>query len=380
MRFIISLFKGKKSLNIVLGFFFLIVNGCASFELVSVPNGAEVYEEEERIGVTPFLFDQFSGERFFTIKKKGYVEQDVMISSLDQKKFEVRLEGIQKTILNTVPTDVIVSRKSDNRFLGRTSLRMTMSREEDVILKKEGYKTATIKLEPNKTYRVKMDPLEGFRAVTFITDPGGATISDRSVGDIIANTPASISAEEGTEFEFNLKGFQPAYYMVNKKSPSRVFVDLIPVPTVTLLGSSDAAVYGVGGGEELGSLPYTLQIREVRAFEVRQEGCYPKTITLSPESPVEVAVQLEPIPLKHVRTSPPGATISRIGKREVLGTAPISLLAEAERLIEVYIEGYARRVIGIGPDSEENILVELEPLEKDTLIVDELQRASITVF
>ena len=63
-----------------LGFFFLIVNGCASFELVSVPNGAEVYEEEERIGVTPFLFDQFSGERFFTIKKKGYVEQDVMIS------------------------------------------------------------------------------------------------------------------------------------------------------------------------------------------------------------------------------------------------------------------------------------------------------------
>ena len=55
-------------------------------------------------------------------------------------------------------------------------------------------------------------------------------------------------------------------------------------------------------------------------------------------------------------------------------------MAEAERLIEVYIEGYARRVIGIGPDSEENILVELEPLEKDTLIVDELQRASITVF
>ena len=44
-----------------------------------------------------------------------------------------------------------------------------------------------------------MDPLEGFRVVTFITDPSGATISDRSVGDVIANTPASISAEEGTE-------------------------------------------------------------------------------------------------------------------------------------------------------------------------------------
>ena len=380
MRFMMGLCNGVKSVTIVLGLFFLTVNGCASFELSSVPNGAEVYERAEHIGTTPFLFNQFSGERFFTIKKKGYVEKDVMISSLDQKKIEVRLEGLQKTTLNTVPTDVGVSRKSDNLFLGRTSLNMTMSREEVVILKKEGYKTTTVKLEPNKTYRVKMEPLEGFRALTFITDPEGATISDRSVGDIIANTPANISAEEGTEFEFNLTGYQPAYYMVNKKSPNRVVVDLIPVPTVTLLGPNDASVYGVGGGEELGSLPYTLQIREVRAFEIRKEGYYSKTVTLSPESPVEVAVQLEPIPLKYVTTSPPGATMSRIGKREVLGVAPIFLLAEAERLIEVYIEGYARRVIGIGPDSEENIIVELEPLEKDTLIVDELQRASITVF
>ena len=56
------------------------------------------------------------------------------------------------------------------------------------------------------------------------------------------------------------------------------------------------------------------------------------------------------------------------------------MLAEAERLIEVYLEGYARRVIGIGPDSPAEILVELQPLAKDTLVVDELQRASITVF
>jgi hypothetical protein len=72
--------------------------------------------------------------------------------------------------------------------------------------------------------------------------------------------------------------------------------------------------------------------------------------------------------------------VARIGKREVLGTAPIDLLAEAERLIEIYLDGYARRVIGIGPDSPDEILVELQPLAKDTLVVDELQRASITVF
>jgi hypothetical protein len=168
--------------------------------------------------------------------------------------------------------------------------------------------------------------------------------------------------------------------MINKRSPRKVFVELIPVPTVTLLGSIEAVVYGAGGGDELGPLPYTIQIREVRAFEVKQQGYYPKTVTLSPDSPVEVAVELEPIPLKKLRTQPPGATVARIGKREVLGTAPIDLLAEAERLIEIYLDGYARRVIGIGPDSPDEILVELQPLAKDTLVVDELQRASITVF
>ena len=380
MRFLLNFAYVKNlSRGIFLGHC-IFLSGCASFELASVPDRAEVFEGQEFIGVTPYIFDQFSGERFFTLKKQGYVEKKVLISSLDQKKTEVRLDSIQKTILNTVPTDVSVLNRRDNQLLGRTSLQLTLARAEDVLLEKEGYESVSIKLEPNKTYRVEMKPLEGFRAVTFVTDPPGAAISDRAVGDIIDNTPANVSAEEGTEFEFNLEGFQPTYYMINKRSPNRVFVDLIPVPTVTLLGSNKAAVYGAGGGEKLGSLPYTLQIREVRAFEVKQKGYYSKTVTLSPDSPVEVSVKLEPIPLKHVRTIPPGATISRIGKREVLGSAPISLLAEAERLIEVYMEGYARRVIGIGPDSEENILVELEPLEKDTLIVDELQRASITVF
>jgi hypothetical protein len=358
----------------------LLWSGCASFELTSIPEGAVLFEGTEQIGSTPYPFEQFSGQRVFTVKKAGYVEQDVLISSLDQKSLEVRLDRVRTTILNTVPTDVRVVRTGDSKELGKTSLKLALSRSEVVVLEKEGYQPFPMTLEPNKTYKVKMEPLEGFRAATFVTSPAGALVSDRAVGDAIARTPANISAEEGTEFEFSLEGYQPAYYMINKRSPSKVFVELIPVPTVTLLGSSEAVVYGAGGGDELGVLPYTIQIRELRAFEVKQQGYYPKTVTLSPDSPVEVAVELDPIPLKQLRTQPPGATVARIGMREVLGTAPIALLAEAERLIEVYLEGYARRVIGIGPDSPAEILVELQPLAKDTLVVDELQRASITVF
>ena len=77
----------------------------------------------------------------------------------------------------------------------------------------------------------------------FSSKPAGARISDRSVGDDIAATPARVSAEEGTEFEFTLEGYQPAYYMINKRSPRKVFVELVPVPTVTLTSLPGAAVY-----------------------------------------------------------------------------------------------------------------------------------------
>ena len=102
-----------------------------------------------------------------------------------------------------------------------------------------------------------MEPLEGFKSVYFLTTPSGAEISDRSVGDIISKTPSLVSAQEGTEFEFNLKGYQPSFYMINKRSPDRVFVELIPVPQVTIDSLFGAEIFGAAGGEKLGEVPYT---------------------------------------------------------------------------------------------------------------------------
>ena len=117
--------------------------------------------------------------------------------------------------------------------------------------------------------------------------------------------------------------------------------------------------------EKLGEVPYTELIKEVRAFEIRKAGYYPKTVTLSPDSPPDIYVKLEPIPMKRIVTIPEGATVSRIGKEEVIGEAPMNILVGSERLIEVYMDGYARRVVGIGPDSPDQITIQLVPLAKD---------------
>ena len=376
----------KKFLKIInfakLGVLFLplIFSGCASFELETFPEKAEIYEAEEKIGETPYRFEQFSGERKFTLKKSGYVEKELTISSLGEKDSNIKLEKVKKTTLNTVPTDVRVIRTRDSVELGRTSLSLPLFKPEVVVLEKEGYKSYPLTLEPNQTYRIDMEPLEGFKSVYFSTTPSGAEISDRSVGDIISKTPSLVSAQEGTEFEFNLKGYQPSFYMINKRSPDRVFVELIPVPQVTIDSLFGAEIFGAAGGEKLGEVPYTELIKEVRAFEIRKAGYYPKTVTVSPESPSDIFVKLEPIPIKRIITSPEGAIVARIGQNEVLGMAPINILAGSERLIEISLDGYAKRVIGIGPDSPDEITIELQPLAKDRLVLEGIQNATFEIY
>ena len=373
-------FKIINYVKLVVLFLPIIFTGCASFELETFPEKAEIYEAEEKIGETPYRFEQFSGERKFTLKKSGYVEKELTISSLGEKDSNIKLEKVKKTTLNTVPTDVRVIRTRDSVELGRTSLNLPLFKPEVVVLEKEGYKSYPLTLEPNQTYRIDMEPLEGFKSVYFLTTPSGAEISDRSVGDIISKTPSLVSAQEGTEFEFNLKGYQPSFYMINKRSPDRVFVELIPVPQVTIDSLFGAEIFGAAGGEKLGEVPYTELIKEVRAFEIRKSGYYPKTVTVSAESPSDIFVKLEPIPIKRIVTSPEGAIVARIGQNEVLGIAPINILAGSERLIEISLDGYAKRVIGIGPDSPDEITIELQPLAKDRLVLEGIQNATFEIY
>ena len=355
--------------------------GCASFELETNQEGVSIIDEQgSTIGTAPYNFEQFSGERVFTLKKPGYVDKKITISSLDKKDINVDLELVKETVLNTVPTDVRVVRTSDSQELGRTSLKLILSSPEVVLLEKDGYKPVPLTLEPNQTYKINMEALEGFKSVNFTSKPTGASISDRSVGDFIAKTPANISAEEGTEFEFKLDGYQPSYYMINKRSPGRVFVELIPVPRITIDSLFGSEIFGAAGGEKLGEVPYTELIKEVRAFEIRKAGYYPKTVTLSPDSPPDIYVKLEPIPMKRIVTIPEGATVSRIGKEEVIGEAPMNILVGSERLIEVYMDGYARRVVGIGPDSPDEITIQLDPLAKDRLVIEGIQNATFEIY
>ena len=146
----------------------LFMTSCASFELETNQEGVSIIDEQgNSIGTAPYNFEQFSGERVFTLKKPGYVDKKITISSLDKKVIDVNLELVKETVLNTVPTDVRVVRTSDSQELGRTSLKLILSSPEVVLLEKDGYKPVPLTLEPNQTYKINMEALEGFKSVNF---------------------------------------------------------------------------------------------------------------------------------------------------------------------------------------------------------------------
>ena len=84
--------------------------------------------------------------------------------------------------------------------------------------------------------------------------------------------------------------------------------------------------------------------------------------------------------MKRIVTIPEGATVSRIGKEEVIGEAPMNILVGSERLIEVDMDGYARKVVGIGPDSPDEITIQLDPLAKDRLVIEGIQNATFEIY
>lgn len=358
----------------------VILSGCASFELHSNPEGALVYENERSIGTTPYSFTLFSDKREFTVQKEGYVEQVVSISPLDRKQMQLNLVRILKTSVHTVPPGAAVERSVNGAKLGKTSLDLRLAKPESVVLTKKGYEPRTIKLVPNQVYRIELKALEGFREIAISSTPTGVSISNRSIGDKIAETPALITAEEGTEFEFRKEGYRPQIIMVNKRSPENVHIAMVPLSTVTIRSEEGAAVYLAGSSDQVGEVPYTEHIENDRIFEIRKEGYYPAIVAATADESIQIDVPLKKIPFKSICTTPAEAEIFRFGRHELLGMSPLNLLVDSERLIEIRKEGYEPQVLSIGSDSPETIDLILKKTPANDVVVDGILRNTVRAF
>lgn len=347
----------------------LLLSGCSSFQLSATP-AADIYENGAKIGRTPYEFKLMSGMRQFTLKRYGYVEEVVAVSSLDPKRLHFDLQWVGRTRIDSRPPGAKVLRAEDGEVLGSTPCGLFLSKGERVELQLQGYEAVERDLVPNQRYVIDLKPEAGFKSafykdIMFVSDLGPVEIYDRVAGERIGVTPVRLNVEAGSNLEYRLPGYRPKNALISRNAPHRMAIQLDPLTQVTITGPAGAEVYRAGGIEKLGEVPLKVDVDGDALFEVKKEGYYGRPIAVSPRSPSRLVVDLEQIPTKTIVTDPPGADVYRLGGLEKLGTSPFTTVVEGERVFEIKKKGFRPYVVGLGPSSPQQMKVPLNPVPRD---------------
>ncbi len=341
----------------------LLLFGCSSFVLTSTPP-ADVYENNTKVGQTPYSFSIVSGSRSLTLRRFGYVEEQVDVTALDQKRQHFDLQWVGRTHVETQPPGATVYSKDGKNILGTTPCGLTLSRTQWVTIKLDGFETVERELAPNKRYMVELKSSAGYKSVfyrdiLFTSEQGSVQIYDRVAGERIGITPIRLNLEAGSALEYRMAGFKPKYDLISRNAPLRINIELEPLTRVTFTGPAGASIYRAGGIEKIGDVPVTLEVTGDTLYEIKKEGYYERTVALAPGSPSRMNVELEKIPYKTIVTEPTGAEVYRLGGHEKLGLTPYTTVIKEERVFEIKKEGYRTSLIGMGPTSAENLNVSL---------------------
>ena len=347
----------------------LLAFGCASFELSSEPP-ADIYENGEKIAVTPYHFQLMSGVRRFTLRIPGYVEEEVPVSSLDPKRMHFQMQRVGRTKIDTFPGGATITRMVDRAKRGVTPCNLRISVPETVVVKLDGFEPVELDLVPNQRYELELVPTRGFKSayykkVAFTSDIGLVEIYDRLAGEVIGTTPVQLNIEAGSELEYRRAGYKPRTDLISRRAPLRIHIELDPLTVVTLTAEPGTQVYRAGGIERIGEVPFTVEVGQSTLFELKKEGYYDFSIAVAPGSPKKLAVALKKIPYKTIVTEPAGAEIYRLGGFEKLGVSPYTTVVDSERTFEIKKTGFKSEVIGMGSDSPSQLNVSLSTAPRD---------------
>jgi hypothetical protein len=260
--------------------------------------------------------------------------------------------------IHTTPEGAEVYELGQEAPLGVTPYTTRVLATDKVLeLRLPGYAPKTFTIESLERAEVyfELQP----QAVTVDSVPP-ATLIDPATMEVFAETPVEVDITEGPRtFILKVAGFFDKEITVDATTPTPLSVELEALPEITLITDpAGASVYE--DGNRLGSTPMIKQIGSERTFEVRKEGYYPQTVTLSPESALETSVTLEALPVVTVETKP-AAVIYVVGNPEPIGTAPVSLTVEQDTQLEARLNRYYSESFTVKPKTQ-TVTVDLTPM------------------
>ncbi len=348
------------------------LTGCAPITVSSVPANASIYykDSDKRIGTTPAKVNLFANSKEVVVRKDGYFSKSLWLSTLDPKNITVELNRRTKVMLLSLPSGAELYAKGESEKIGNTPYQFNYDKPyREFEIRALGYETKVFTLpedpEGNVVVELVREP-----SIVLMTKPVHVNVMDK-YGQKMGTTPMAVPAEKNVTLTLSQAGYYPMEITLGPEQESPLKLELEREPILMIQSEPENAIVK-HRGVVLGKTPYQILAKDDMTLEISFDRYHTRQITVSPESPNEVKVQLEPKSYVTVRSSPANAKLYRSGGVELIGETPVEILVERDTSLELRKPGYAIKPFILSSDSSRDVVVPLESsidgLEKTVLI------------
>jgi hypothetical protein len=330
--------------------------GCAPVTISSEPPGANVYykKNSELVGTTPLTVNLVANNKEMVVRKSGYFSKSVTLSPIDPDHVLVELDKCDRILLLSKP-DGAELHVEDVGLIGRTPYRLDYDKPyRTFLVKAPGYATQSFTIPDDPEGHVLID-MERDDLVTVVSKPRNAEVFD-DAGHLLGSTPLTIDATCKQSYELRKEGYYSSEFSVDENSVSPTVVEMEREPIIIVYSDPEGAVV-VHRGVALGQTPYRQLVNEDMEIEIKADRYYPKTITIAPDSPKQVSVELVPKTYVTIKSKPAGGLLYRSGGVELLGTTPVEILIEKDTAFEMHKADYDIKAFMLSPESNTEVTV-----------------------
>ena len=251
--------------------------------------------------------------------------------------------------IHSVPEGAAVYKAGEDRIIGTTPYQGHIFHfDHNYEVRLEGFYDQKILVD----YNAAEDIYVKLRALpVLICSKPDADIYAADAVKPFGKTPLEVDVfHEDRTYTLKAKDYFDKKITVGMATETPMVIELDRRPIITLTAADGVEIYE--NDELLATTTMTEEILTNRTFVLKKEGYYDKTIELTSTSPTDIDVELVPLPIITIQTTPADATVYLVGQDAPLGKGDLTLTIDQETSFEVKADRYYSETFTVEPKTQ----------------------------